>query len=349
MKISLRVRFFLWLLLLLVIFMAVQTLVYTFVEIATMAKHPEFNVREQLAEVVMGVSLNLLLLPVLAVVAWWISSRMLRPIRTLASTAGLIGDGHLDQRVDVEIMPDDEMRKLAQVLNHAFDQYQQAIGRLERFTGDASHQLRTPLASIRMTAEVALTHQGEDPAMYRDILGSILEDVAQLSHLVDQLLAMARLGRDEVRSAFKEIDLAALLQGAAEVYRPACELSGVTLFVESACGVSLRGNPDLLQEALRNLLDNALKFGADGGCLRVEVTSHGKTVEIAVMDKGPGIAEEYAEAVFQRFYRAPSPVSQGSGLGLALVRDIANLHGGSVRLDRRPGWGGVFVLRLPVV
>jgi len=349
MKISLRVRFFLWLLLLLVIFMAVQTLVYTFVEIATMAKHPEFNLLEQLEEVAMGVSLNLLLLPVLAVVAWWISSRMLRPIRTLASTAGLIGDGHLDQRVDVEIMPDDEMRKLAQVLNHAFDQYQQAIGRLERFTGDASHQLRTPLASIRMTAEVALTHQGEDPAMYRDILGSILEDVAQLSHLVDQLLAMARLGRDEVRSAFKEIDLAELLQGAAEVYRPACELSGVTLFVESACGVSLRGNPDLLQEALRNLLDNALKFGADGGCLRVEVTSHGKTVEIAVMDKGPGIAEEYAEAVFQRFYRAPSPVSQGSGLGLALVRDIANLHGGSVRLDRRPGWGGVFVLRLPVV
>ncbi len=349
MKISLRIRFFLWLLLLLVIFMAVQTLVYTFVELATMPHQPELDIREQLKEVAMGVSLDLLLLPVLAVVAWWISSRMLRPIRTLASTAGLIGDGHLDQRVDVAVMPDDEMRKLGQVLNHAFDRYQQAIGRLERFTGDASHQLRTPLASIRMTAEVALTQQAQEPAMYRDVLGSILEDVAQLSHLVDQLLAMARLGSDEVRSAFTEIDLSTLLQGAVDVYRPACELSGIALDVDAADGVSLRGNPDLLQEALRNLLDNALKFGADGRCIHVEATSSGKTAEIAVMDKGPGIAAEHTDAIFQRFYRAPSPVSQGSGLGLALVRDIANLHGGSVRLDRRPGWGCVFVLRLPMV
>jgi len=157
MKLSLRLRFFFWLLLLLVIFMMVQTLVYGLVEMMTIARNPELSVREQLEEVIMGVGFDLLLLPLLAIAAWWISSRMIRPIRTLATTANLIGAGQLEQRVNVESMPDDEMRMLAQVLNQAFDRYRHAMNNIDRFTGDASHQLRTPLASMRLTAEVALS------------------------------------------------------------------------------------------------------------------------------------------------------------------------------------------------
>lgn len=138
MKVSLRVRFFLWLLFLLVVFMAVQTIVYSFVEIATLENHPDMNVVEQLEEVVMGVGLDVLLLPLIALVAWWISARMLQPVRTLATTASQIGSGQLESRVDAQKMPDDEMRTLANVLNLAFDRYQEALRHLDRFTGDAS-------------------------------------------------------------------------------------------------------------------------------------------------------------------------------------------------------------------
>jgi two-component system sensor histidine kinase QseC len=346
MKVSLRIRFFLWLLLLLVIFMLVQTVVYTGVEIATLAKHPDFSVREQLEEVVMGVGMNILLLPLLAVVAWWISSRMIKPIRTLASTAKRIGDGQLDHRVDAQAMPDDEMRTLAGVMNLAFDRYQRVMRDLDRFTGDASHQLRTPLASIRMTAEVALSRK-EDSGSSRDVLGSILEDVAKLSHLVDQLLAMARLGADGVRTSFTEVDAGQLLRSAVDFYRPTCKLLGLTLDAEDGADCAVCGNQDLLMEALRNLIDNAMRFAGDKGRIRLTVVKNDSVVEISVMDTGPGIAEEHAEAIFERFYRVPSSSSAGSGLGLALVREILRIHGGSIRLASRPGWGAVFVISLP--
>lgn len=347
MKPSLRLRFFFWLLLLLVIFMIVQTMVYGLVEMLTIARNPELSVREQLEEVVMGVGLDILTLPLLAVAAWWISSRMIRPIRTLATTANLIGAGQLEKRVNVESMPDDEMRTLAHVLNQAFDRYRHAMDNIERFTGDASHQLRTPLASMRLTAEVALSGGARDAEPYRDALGSILEDLAKLSHLVDQLLAMARLGAEGLQSSFEKVDAAQLLRAAAEVYRPACDLLGVVLEVDSGPDCFVYGSRELLMEALRNLIDNAIKFAGSSGPIRLTAARAGGAVEIRVMDKGSGIDPKHAEAVFERFYRVPSSNRDGAGLGLALVRDIAGLHEGSVGLVSLPGWGAVFQITLP--
>lgn len=348
MKMSLRVRFFLWLLVLLVVFMAVQAVVYGLVEISTMQKHPELRLTDQLEEVVMGVGLDALLLPLIAVVAWWISSRMLRPVRALAATASQIGEGQLESRVDAQKMPDGEMRTLANVLNLAFDRYQGAMRNLERFTGDASHQLRTPLASMRMTAEVALSSHA-DLDTCRDVLGSILEDVAKLSHLVDQLLTMARLGASGVQAAFADVDIGQLLRSAADFYRPTCRLLGLVLDVEEGVGCTISGNPDLLMEALRNLIDNAMRFAGEKGRIRLTAQKKDNAVELMVMDTGPGIRPEHAEAVFQRFNRIASLSSQdsGNGLGLALVREILRLHDGHIHLEVRPAWGAVFVISLP--
>lgn len=349
MKVSLRIRFFLWLLALLVIFILVQAAVYSLVELATLARNPELSLASQLFEVVLGVGLDLLLLPLLAAAAWWISSRMLQPLRQLAHTAEQIKAGQLEQRMDLQRMPDDETRTLAEILNSAFDRYREALERLERFASDASHQLRTPLAAIRSTAEVTLSRD-RDKETYREGLGSVLEEVAKLSHLVDQLLRMARLDTTAQRSAFIDIDLDALLQSAVELYRPACGRLGVALQGEAHTGAQVRGNPELLREAIQNVLDNAVRYAGEGGRIRVVADRQDKMVEITVMDSGPGVPPAYAEVIFERFRQGPHASPQGSGVGLAFVREILRIHGGAIQLApaaRYPSWGAVFVATLP--
>jgi signal transduction histidine kinase len=349
MKISLRIRFFLWLLALLVIFILVQAVVYSLVELATLARNPGWSLASQLFEVVLGVGLDLLLLPLLAAAAWWISSRMLQPLRQLAHTAEQIKAGQLEQRMDLQRMPDDETRTLAEILNSAFDRYQEALERLERFASDASHQLRTPLTAIRSTAEVTLS-KDRDKETYREGLSSVLEEVAKLSHLVDQLLRMARLDATAQRDAFVEVDLDALLQSVVALYRPACDRLGIALQGEARTGARLRGNPELLREAVQNVLDNAVRFAGEGGRIRIVSDRRDKTVAITVMDSGPGVPPAYAETIFERFRQGPHTSPQGSGVGLAFVREVLRMHGGAIRLaptTAYPSWGAAFVATLP--
>ncbi len=345
MRVTLRARFFLWLLLLLTIFVIVQSAVYAVVEILTLVQHPELDWREQLLEVALGAGLDIVLIPVLAIAAWWISSTMLRPIRALARTASEIGRGEIQRRVDTSAMPDDEMYSLAETLNHAFDQYTETIRRLDRFSSDASHQLRTPLASIRTQAELGLT-QERSTAEYQDLLGSILEDVARLSHLVEQLMTMARLDADSRAASFVDFDLTALVRTTVMLYQAACEAEGMRLETCLVDACHITGNADLIREVLRNLLDNALKYAGTGHDVCVELMQDDESTILVVMDNGPGIPDSQAQAIFDRFHQVQPSGMAGSGLGLALAAQIVRVHGGTIVLVDRAGWSTAFEIRL---
>ena len=346
MTVSLRVRFFLWLLALLGVFIVIQSLVYGAIEVVTTLRHPGMGLREQLMEVVIGVGLNVLLIPLLATVAWWISKRMLQPIRTLARTAGAIGGGHFDERVDVSSMPDDEMRSLANTLNRAFDRYADANDSLERFSADASHQLRTPLAAIRATAEVGLAQQ-RTGTEYREMLGSILENGARLSRMIEQLLSMARLDADTQEMTFAPFDLGEQTARIARLYRPTIEQLMIALEEAYEPKCSIRGNADLIGEVIRNLLDNAMRHVSPNGRIGLQVSRIGQDVRLIVMDTGPGVPPDQRQSIFKRFGQTRPAEATGTGLGLALASRIVRVHKGRLELVDRSDWGAVFSVTMP--
>jgi signal transduction histidine kinase len=349
MKAPLRLKFFYWVLALLGLFIVLQTIVYGLIELYGWFQRPEERLSQQLMEVVVGVSWNLVLLPVLMGLAWWMSRRMIDPIRAIVLSARNILKGQFESRIQTDSMPDDEMRHLALTLNAAFDNYHDAVERLRRFSGNASHQLRTPLATVRSVGEVALSRD-RTPDEYRTAIAQILDETSRLTTVIEQLLRLARLDRQDVRSAFQPVDLEPIVRRVADTFLPLCQEKSIVLRMDIETGARVAGNTELLMEMLVNLMDNATRCTPAGGdiLIRLEKPAADR-VRITVADTGPGISAERAKRIFERFSTFPSDSSSGSGLGLAIVSEIARVHDGRVELLASPVPGAVFAVTLPVL
>jgi len=214
-------------------------------------------------------------------------------------------------------------------------------------SGEAAHEMRTPLTVMRGKLEVALRRERE-PAQYRQTLRECLEEVEDLQTLQDAVLLLAR---NPLPDASQErVDLVALVAGEVQRVQTLAPERRIALQAPAA-PLTVRGDPALLARAVANLLDNALLHSLEGGAISAVVTAGSRQVEIRIEDEGPGVPEERREAVFQRFYRGPDVGRRsipGSGLGLAIVRWIALQHGGQVFVDPRAHQRGCFVLRLPL-
>ena len=349
MRTPLRLRMFLWLVALLLLFVALQFVIFSIIEFRVWLQHSGESLHDHLMEAVMGVGWDLAALPLLIGAAWWISQRMIRPIQTITLAADTICAGHFENRISTDNMPDDEMRRMATTVNAAFDYYHDAVERLRRFSGDASHQLRTPLAAMQSVGEVALSRD-RDPGEYRQALANMLEEVRRLSRVTDQLLRLARLERTEVRASFVPLDLGQVVRRTADLFQPLYDDKRVGLRVETEDGIQVLGHGDLLLEMLANLLDNALRVTPAGGDILLSADSEtGSEALLTVADTGPGIAPELAERVFELFAQVPGTRQTGAGLGLAIVAAIAKAHGGRAELVRRHACGAVFQVRLPII
>ncbi|HPT17109.1 MAG TPA: histidine kinase dimerization/phospho-acceptor domain-containing protein, partial [Kiritimatiellia bacterium] len=258
MKFKFRSRIYLYLLLLLGLFVASQATIYTVVEWAHRHANPYESMQEGMEEVVQGVGLTLLLVPFLAGVAWFLSRRMIGPLRTVAATAQRIRKGRWDERIETATMPDDETRSLAETVNAAFDGYAGAMRRLERFSGDAAHQLRTPIAAMRNLGEVALS-RARSAAEYRDALETMLGELDRVTRIVEQLLQLSRLDAGALKARFAPIPLGAVAEQVRQIYQPLADVRGVELTVAAAAGARVSGIEELLVELLGNLVDNALR------------------------------------------------------------------------------------------
>jgi signal transduction histidine kinase len=273
---------------------------------------------------------------------WLIGRWSLRPLARASREAAAIGPANPSGRVSVEALPR-EVRPLVDAVNGALERLDHAYAAQRRFTADAAHELRTPLAVLGLRLQRAKLAAADRPAVERDL--------AQMNRLVGQLLDLARL-EDPARlgepTGIRPVDLARVAREAAAMVLPLAEEKGRPLEVEAAAVVSLPGRPDELRRALCNLLENALVHG--GGAVRVRVRvepggSAGRRAVVEVSDEGPGIAEGLREEVFDRFRKA-APGEAGAGLGLAIVRQVARAHGGEARV--RPGPGCRVEIALPV-
>ena len=294
-----------------------------------------------------AVVVNLLLIgyPVVllgvALTSYWLAGRALAPVEAIRTRVATVqGTSELDARVPVPD-GDDEISRLAVTMNAMLERLETGSDRQRRFVGDASHELRSPLATIRAAHEIAALHpESRDfAATSRDVLA----ELDRLDHLVADLLLLARVDEHGLRVRSVDVDVDDLVNQEAERLR---KLGTVTVTV-TAPPARIHGDPVQLARALRNLADNAARH-ADGH-VDLRLTILGDAVAVVVEDDGPGIPEADRERVFERFVRldeSRTRASGGTGLGLAIAREIGAAHGGSldVELGAR---GARFVLRLP--
>jgi signal transduction histidine kinase len=282
-----------------------------------------------------------LVLLAMGMATYFIVGRALRPVAALRKGAQEITAADLaDQRLPV---PDahDEIYRLAVTLNAMLDRIDAATKRQRTFVGDAAHELRSPLASLRLQLEVA---QRVGPAKdWPGMLDEVLSDVDRLDQLVKDLLALAR--SDEAGGVLRRREPVALDQLVTEV---ADDYLDARVPVRSSTdAVSVDGDPEALRRVVVNLLDNAVRYARSEVTVDIAVNGNG-TAELVIRDDGPGIPEDERERVFDRFYRTHESRSRdtgGTGLGLPIVRDVVRAHGGTVSLaDNHPGLRATVIL-----
>jgi two-component system heavy metal sensor histidine kinase CusS len=275
-----------------------------------------------------------------AAAGYFIARRGLRPVADITATTRRIRSTTLNERLDEAGLPA-ELRILAGTFNDMLDRLEESFERLARFSADIAHELRTPVNNLRGEAEVALGRQ-RSPAEYREVLGSCLEECGRLTRLIDSLLFLARAESGQAAPAGEVLDLKRELEAVRDFYEAAAAEAGVTLVVQASSGVIAEMERTLLQRAVGNLVANALAHTPAGGTVTMTAEAEGDKVRMEVVDTGRGIAPEHLPHVFDRFYRAdPSRTNAGGnvGLGLALVKGIAVLHGGTVAIASTFGKG----------
>jgi heavy metal sensor kinase len=284
---------------------------------------------------------------------YWLAARALRPVDDITRTARAITAEDLQRRIDYH-GPPDEIGRLALTIDHMLARLEAGFDRERRFSADAAHELRTPLAALKGRIEVTLG-QPRTAAAYVETLRDLEAQVDRLARLGNDLLLLSRLPHDPSPRAAEKIRLSDFLPAVLDVITPLAEAKAITLDLDVPRGVAIDGRPELLTRLLLNLLDNAIRHTPPGGRIAVRVAHEPQTIAIAVSDSGPGIAAEHLPYLFERFYRVDDDRSRdsadnglsGSGLGLALAREIALAHGGDLTAGSEPGQGATFTAIFP--
>jgi len=277
-----------------------------------------------------------------------LASRAVAPLLAVSEAADRIDLGHMGARLSLPRGAHLEVQRLAESFNRMLERLEAAVGRLQQFTADAAHELRTPLATLKTQAETALADGRYAPGA-ASLIRSQLEEIDRLRDLVADLLILAQL--DAGSEVSHGVDLTDLVLEAVERSRPLSEQRGIALRVEQADVLSVNGDAAQLRRALDNLIENALKFTATGGEVAVSLRGHDANARLEIRDSGSGIAPENLPHIFKRFYRADASRSRetgGAGLGLAIVAGIVRAHHGSVEVASEPQKGSRFTIELPL-
>ncbi len=283
-----------------------------------------------------------------------VSRSVLRRIEAVTDTSRTIMAGDLSKRIPLD-GSGDELDRLSESLNAMLGRIEELMVALREVSDNIAHDLKTPLNRLRNRAEAALRHP-DGPTSYRDGLVKTIEEADDLIKTFNSLLLIARLEAGAVAESMAFVDPASIIADVAELYEPVAEEAGLALDVHCDKGLTVVANRELVGQAVANLVDNAIKYSVDDsggssspashGSIAISLARAGDMVEIAVADRGPGVAAQDRERALQRFVRLEKSRSRpGSGLGLSLVAAVARLHGGAIRLeDNAPGLRAVLVL-----
>ena len=279
------------------------------------------------------------------ILAYFVSGRALKPLRSFASQVEKVQLNNLaDMRIDEDVLP--EFRQLSRSFNQMLERLNNAFSAQRQFTGNAAHELRTPLALLQAQLELFSAEHPDMQPETAEFLSLLREQTERLTRLTKTLLEMSNL-RQVARN--ERIRLAPMIEEIFTDLAPLSDKCGVTLTAEGD-GI-MTGSDALIYRLIFNLTENAVKYNRPGGSVRVSVAQEPEKLLIRVSDNGCGIPEEYQQSIFQPFFRVDKSRSReygGAGLGLSLVWEIADIHGGSVRVEESSKNGTVIAAEFPI-
>lgn len=298
-------------------------------------------------------SILALILPILVLMAaaggYFLVRRALSPVDEMTQTAASISIGDLNARLPVP-PTGDALERLSVALNEMLSRLRDSVQLSQRFLADASHELRTPLTIVKGELENLVTSPDCGPVAV-DAIGSVLEEVERLKHLVEGLMAISRLDTGDAKRELVHLDLMELVATTTEQMRLVAEDAGINLEYGDLRSVPVIGDRGRLQQVVVNLLDNAIKYTPRGGTVRLHTLRSGREGVLEIRDTGIGIPSEAIGHIFERFYRvddARSRDSGGVGLGLAIVKAICSAHGALLEVTSTVGVGSRFTIRFPL-
>jgi signal transduction histidine kinase len=288
---------------------------------------------------------GLMMLVVVAfIIGWVLATVTLRPINRMVAVARDITGSDLSRRIDLR-GPDDELQGLADTFDAMLDRLQAAFEDQRRFVQDASHELRNPLAVARTNLELALSNPDASTADLRRSAEVAHRSTGRMSHIVEALLVQARSGVPHVEKAV--IDLAGVAEEVRHQFQQPANERSITINVTADHPVLVKGDEQAIARVVINLMSNALRFAPGHSTVDVIVKADRRWAKLTVIDRGPGLSEEDQQQVFTRFWRGQN-AGPGNGLGLSIVKQVVERHGGAVSVKSELGHGAAFAVTLPI-
>ena len=282
---------------------------------------------------------------------YWLASRAAETVGEIITTASRLRPSHLEERLPIR-GSGDELDLLAETINSLLDRIAAYLDIKRDFLANAAHELRTPLAAIRSSVEVALNGE-RSPEEYEELMVDVIEECGALEALVNQLLLLSETEAELPAAKFDHVDLNELVLKAVDMFTGVAEARGVKIRAGRVDYAAVNGNRGHLRQVLNNLLDNAVKYTPAGGEVEVEVKVDEPNVRLRVADTGTGISVEEKQHIFQRFFRAESartrsPGVGGTGLGLSICQSVVQNHGGEIECESNVDRGTTFTVILPL-
>ena len=292
---------------------------------------------------------QVMILWVLIMLALGLITLLMRPFKRLQSVLNRVAQGNLDETIAENAYK--ETRELSTAVNTTLTRLKSVDQSREEFVSNVSHELKTPITSIRVLADSLMSMEDVPVELYREFMTDISDEIDRESKIIDDLLSLVKMDKAALEINIAQVDINALLQLILKRLRPIAKKRNVELIFESIRDVVADVDEVKLSLALNNLVENAIKYNVEGGWVRVVLDADHKFFYVKVADSGCGIPEEFQENIFERFYRvdkARSRETGGTGLGLAITRNVILMHKGAIKVISKEGEGSTFTVRVPL-
>ena len=294
--------------------------------------------------------LHLILIFILAILVVFLVNLLMKPFVKLQRMLNRVEEGNLEE--DISSHEYKETERLTEAISNTLKKLKAVDQSREEFVSNVSHELKTPITSIRVLADSLMSMEDAPVELYREFMTDISDEIDRESKIIDDLLSLVRMDKTEGgKLNIAQVNINGLLELILKRLRPIADKRNVEVIFESIREVTADVDEMKLSLALSNLVENAIKYNVEGGWVRVTLDADHKFFYVKVSDSGIGIPEEFQDHVFERFYRvdkARSRETGGTGLGLAITRNIVLLHQGAIKLSSKEGEGTVFTVRVPL-
>ena len=272
------------------------------------------------------------------------------PVDEVIAVAKEISKGNFEKRIPVK--GHNELAQMAQTLNFMCSELESLEENRKKFVSDVSHELKTPLATIKLISDSIVSTPDPDPAMIQEFLGDLSEEVDRLTRIVERLLTLTKLDAKKEEPVLTPVDFVVMLNAISRKLAPNAEARGIVLYTDFSVATlePIMLDYDKIWEAVYNITDNAIKYSPEGGFVKMSLEKGDGEVIVRVEDNGPGIPEAEKEHIFDRFYRLDDSRARdtgGTGLGLAIAKEAVTMHGGKIEVSSEGEVGSIFSIHLP--